>query len=73
MFVPFSDVELPTSFEDPPKVARNFPPPEPEYTSSSLFLKHLMALEIKRFHHAKRNKKGMFCEVSFISYFNENI
>ena len=64
MFVPFSDVELPTSFEDPPKVARNFPPPEPEYTSSSLFLKHLMALEIKRFHHAKRNKKGMFCEVS---------
>ena len=28
-----------------------------------LVLKHIMALEIKRFHHSKRNKKGFMCEV----------
>ena len=45
------------------RVKKNFPPPEPEYTAGTLFMKHLFALEVKRFHHAKRNKKGFFCEV----------
>ena len=59
----FSDVEIPSIEEAPPKVTKNFPAPEPEYTSGSLFLKHLFALEVKRFHYAKRNKKGFFCEI----------
>ncbi len=29
----------------------------------SLFWKHIKALEIKRFHHSKRNKKGIIAEV----------
>ena len=28
-----------------------------------LILKHVAALEIKRFHHSKRNKKGILCEI----------
>ena len=28
-----------------------------------LVLKHVAALEIKRFHHSKRNKKGILCEI----------
>ena len=60
----FIDVELPTSAESKAKVNKNFPPPEPEYTSGTLFMKHIFALQIKRFHHSKRNKKGMFCEVN---------
>ena len=30
---------------------------------SRLVLKHVAALEIKRFHHSKRNKKGILCEI----------
>ncbi len=61
----FLDVEVDTIDPDQkPKVSKNFPPPIPEYSSQSLFIKHLFALEVKRFHHSKRNKKGMFCEVS---------
>ena len=30
---------------------------------SRLLLKHVAALEIKRFHHSKRNKKGILCEI----------
>ena len=26
-------------------------------------MKHVAALEIKRFHHSKRNKKGIMCEI----------
>ena len=60
-----SDMEVDTfeTTEQKPKVSKNFPPPVPEYSSQSLFLKHMFALEVKRFHHSKRNKKGMFCEV----------
>ncbi len=32
-------------------------------SSCSLFWRHVKALEIKRFHHSKRNKKGILCEV----------
>ncbi|XP_023327394.1 ATP-binding cassette sub-family A member 2 [Eurytemora carolleeae] len=32
-------------------------------TGKPLVLKHIMALEIKRFHHSKRNKKGFMCEI----------
>ena len=28
-----------------------------------LILNHIAALEIKRFHHSKRNKKGITCEI----------
>ena len=31
----------------------------------SLFWRHFAALSIKRFHHSRRNKKGMLCEVNF--------
>ena len=31
-----------------------------------LAMKHILALEIKRFHHSKRNKKGFICEVKKI-------
>ncbi len=31
--------------------------------SCSMFWRHVRALEIKRFHHSKRNKKGILCEV----------
>ena len=31
----------------------------------SLFWRHFAALSIKRFHHSRRNKKGMLCEVSY--------
>jgi hypothetical protein len=47
-----------------PKVQKNFPPPKTEYTSQALFFKHLVALEVKRFHYARRNKKGLCCEVN---------
>ena len=62
-FLFYLDVEIPSIEENTPKVTKNFPPPEPEYTSGSLFLKHLFALEVKRFHYARRNKKGFFCEI----------
>ena len=29
----------------------------------ALTIKHIVALQIKRFHHSKRNKKGFICEV----------
>ena len=69
--VTFSDTEVSTldgvqTSKRPksnPKVNKNFPPPKPEYTSQALFFKHLVALEVKRFHYARRNKKGLFCEV----------
>ena len=48
-----------------PVVNRNFPPPIPEYSKKSMFIKHVWALTIKRFHHTKRNKKGFIFEVSF--------
>ena len=35
----------------------------PSYPSSRLILKHIAALEIKRFHHSKRNRKGLLCEI----------
>ena len=44
-------------------VNRNFPPPVPEYSKKSMFIKHIWALTIKRFHHTKRNKKGFIFEV----------
>jgi len=55
----FSDIGIPGE-DEKPKVTKNFPPPEPEYTSGTLFMKHLFALQIKRFHHSRRNKKGIF-------------
>ena len=58
------DMEIPADEETKPKVTRNSPPPIPEYTSGTLFAKHIFALQVKRFHHSKRNKKGVFCEVS---------
>ena len=45
------------------KVNRNFPPPVPEYSKKSMFVKHIWALTIKRFHHTKRNKKGFIFEI----------
>ena len=45
------------------KVSKNFPPPVPEYSKKSMFVKHIWALTIKRFHHTKRNKKGFIFEV----------
>eukprot|EP00094_Tigriopus_californicus_P002639 TCALIF_02551-PA protein Name:"Similar to Abca7 ATP-binding cassette sub-family A member 7 (Rattus norvegicus)" AED:0.06 eAED:0.06 QI:3223/1/1/1/0.88/0.92/28/283/1389 len=45
-----------------PKMQNPVKPPENE-GPTSLFWKHIKALEIKRFHHSKRNKKGMLCEV----------
>jgi hypothetical protein len=62
-----------------PKVQKNFPPPKTEYTSQALFFKHLVALEVKRFHYARRNKKGLCCEVKlpkllklfFLTEFND--
>ena len=57
-------MEIPTDEDTKPKVSRNSPPPIPEYTSGTLFAKHIFALQVKRFHHSKRNKKGVFCEVS---------
>ena len=32
-------------------------------SGASMAFKHIVALEIKKFHHAKRNKKGWLCEV----------
>ena len=58
------DMEIPADEDTKPKVTRNSPPPIPEYTSGTLFAKHIFALQVKRFHHSKRNKKGVFCEVS---------
>ncbi len=29
----------------------------------SIFWRHIKALQIKRFHHSKRNRKGILCEV----------
>ena len=63
-----------TSVSDPktlggkktPNVNRNFPPPVPEYSKKSMFVKHIWALTIKRFHHTKRNKKGFIFEVYLI-------
>ena len=37
--------------------------PAGEVAGLTLFWKHIKALEIKRFHHSKRNKKGMLCEI----------
>ena len=37
--------------------------------SQSLFWRHFAALSIKRFHHSRRNKKGMLCEVSSVLKF----
>ena len=36
---------------------------EPTAKCRSLFWQHIKALQIKRFHHSKRNKKGLLCEV----------
>ena len=41
----------------------------PPYPSSRLILKHIAALEIKRFHHSKRNRKGLLCEIVMPSLF----
>ena len=42
------------------------------HSDSQLFLKHVMALTVKRFHHSKRNKKGFVCEVNNLYYWNCN-
>ena len=47
-------------------VNRNFPPPVIEYSKTSMFLKHVWTLTIKRFHHTKRNKKGFIFEVILV-------
>ena len=38
-----------------------------EDEAQSLFWRHFAALSIKRFHHSRRNKKGLLCEASSYS------
>ena len=45
------------------KIKNKNPITPPVLSSNQLFWRHIKALEIKRLHHSKRNKKGMLCEV----------
>ena len=44
--------------------------PTEKASGRKLALRHILALEIKRFHHSKRNKKGFICEVQLSNILN---
>ena len=61
----FSDTEVPTEDVDEKVLTRQSNPSNPvsRVSGKKLSVKHITALTIKRFHHSKRNKKGLVCEV----------
>ena len=64
---PILDTEVPVGEVDNKILTRQSNPNNPvqKVSGRRLAIKHIMALEIKRFHHSKRNKKGFICEVRF--------
>ena len=61
----FADSEVPTEDVDEKVLTRQSNPSQPvsRVSGRRLTVKHITALTIKRFHHSKRNKKGLVCEV----------
>ena len=61
----FSDTEVPTEDLDEKVLTKQRNPHNPvsRVSGKKLSVKHITALTIKRFHHSKRNKKGLVCEV----------
>ena len=59
------DTEVPMGEVDNKTLTRQSNPNNPveKATGRKLAMNHILALEIKRFHHSKRNKKGFICEV----------
>ena len=61
-----ADKEVPQ--DDPTTSKSQLKPPatvdygDDDAEAQSLFWRHFAALSIKRFHHSRRNKKGLLCE-----------
>jgi len=62
---PQAYTEVPMGEMDDKILTRQSNPNNPVEKASGhhLAMKHILALEIKRFHHSKRNKKGFICEI----------
>ena len=61
-----SDTEVPVGDDLDGKILTRQSNPNNPFEKASgrnLVMNHIFALEIKRFHHSKRNKKGFICEV----------
>ena len=69
----FSDTEVPTEDVDEKVLTRQSNPSNPvsRVSGKKLSVKHITALTIKRFHHSKRNKKGLVCEVGQLDWITE--
>lgn len=61
----FADKAVPN---DDYGVGKTIAKDEDDDVPRSLFWRHIKALQIKRFHHSKRNKKGILCEVKLLFY-----
>ena len=69
----FSDTEVPTEDLDEKVLTRQSNPHNTlaRVSGKRLSVKHITALTIKRFHHSRRNKKGLVCEVGQLDWITE--
>lgn len=64
--VPLDDKDVTKNPKEEIKVATKMLPSvaSVSHAQHGLFWRHIAALSIKRFHHSRRNKKGILCEVA---------